>query len=100
MATKLFEIQALLRSLGVMVDAQMPEAQRKLEKGDDWDFLRVTAQLEKITELEGLVRDLIVIELGEPDFGMNAGIYRQGVEHGGEVGAGDQVCEPVPEAGL
>lgn len=79
---KLFEAQRLLRELEVMIDAQMPEAQRKMDKGDDWDFLKVTAQLEKITEIEGLVRDLLVIELGEPDFGMNATLVQTEVQHG------------------
>jgi hypothetical protein len=74
---KLFEAQRLLRELEIMIDSQMPEAQRKMEQGDDWDFLKVTAQIEKITAIEALVRDMLVIELGEPDFGMNAALQTE-----------------------
>ena len=79
---KLFEAQRLLRELEIMIDSQMPEAQRKMEQGDDWDFLKVTAQIEKITAIEALVRDMLVIELGEPDFGMNAALVQTEVPNG------------------
>lgn len=67
---KLQTLRDLLAELTVLVNAQMPAAQAKLEKGDDLDFDRVTVTLECIGEAEAVVRDLLVAETGDPSFGL------------------------------
>lgn len=69
MVERLFTLQETLRKLTVMVEAMMPEAQRLMEKGSDYEFYKVTAMLECIGEAEVIVRDMLVTETGEPSFG-------------------------------
>lgn len=69
MVERLFKVQESLRKLTVMVEAMMPEAQRLMEQGKDHEFHKVTAMLERIGEAESVVRDMIVVETGEPSFG-------------------------------
>ena len=69
MLTQLFKLQKTLDKLEVLAGARMPEAQRRMEKGDDLMFHDVTAVLEHLTTAQVIVRDLIVSETGSPDFG-------------------------------
>lgn len=68
--TKLHELQNILEELRVQIDAQMPEAERLMRQGKDHEFLRVTGLLTKLCAAQGLVADLIVVEFGEPSFGV------------------------------
>lgn len=70
MVERLIELQKILAKLSVMVDAMMPEAQRLMEQGKDHEWHKVTGMLERIGEAETLVRDMIVVETGNPSFGM------------------------------
>ena len=69
MLTRLFKLQKTLEKLEVLAHARMPEAQRRMEQGDDLLFHDVTAVLEHLTAAQVIVRDLIVCESGSPDFG-------------------------------
>jgi hypothetical protein len=69
MVERLIELQKILEKLTVMVDAMMPEAQRLMEQGKDHEWHKVTGMLERIGEAEAIVRDMIVVETGDPDFG-------------------------------
>lgn len=69
MTSKLFELRKLLGELTLLIDAQMPEAQRLMELGKDHEFLKVTSQLKKVAEAEDILADLITVEVGEPSFG-------------------------------
>lgn len=69
MLTQLFKLQKTLDKLVVLTGARMPEAQRLMEKGDDLLFHDVTSVLEHLTVAQVLVRDMIVVESGSPDFG-------------------------------
>ena len=71
---KLLRLQKTLDKVVVMVSARMPEAQRRMEKGDDLQWHEVTATLERLHEALVIVRDLIVLESGNPDFGVGAGL--------------------------
>ena len=82
MVMRLLMMQRLLRELEVLIEADVPEAQRLMERGEDWEWHKVTARLEKIVELQSLVRGALVIEVGEPAFGMDHGPI--GGEHGEE----------------
>jgi hypothetical protein len=70
MLNKLQHLQKVLESLTVTIDAMMPEAQRLMEQGKDHEFHKVTGMLEQIGAAESIVRDLIVVEVGDPNFGM------------------------------
>ena len=69
MVTRLIELQKTLDKLVVLAEARMPEAQQRMEKGDDLLWHDVTAVLEHLTEAQTMVRDLLVCETGDPDFG-------------------------------
>ena len=69
MVDRLLHMRKLLEELSTMIEADMPEAQRRLDRGDEWQFHRVTGMLSKIGELEGIVADALVVESGNPDFG-------------------------------
>ncbi len=71
---KLFKLQKALEKVVVLVSARMPEAQRLMEKGDDLQWHEVTSTLERLHEALVIVRDLIVLESGNPDFGVGAGL--------------------------
>lgn len=73
MVNRLLTMQRLLRELQTLIEADVPEAQRLMEQGKDWEWHKVTARLEKVVELESLVRGALVIEVGEPAFGMVEG---------------------------
>lgn len=73
MVNRLLTMQRLLRELQTLIEADVPEAQRLMEQGKDWEWHKVTARLEKVVELESLVRGALVIEVGEPAFGMAEG---------------------------
>lgn len=69
MLNRLFKLQKTLDKLVVLAGARMPEAQRRMEQGDDLLWHDVTAVLEHLTTAQVLVRDMIVVESGSPDFG-------------------------------
>jgi len=68
--SKLHNLQKILEDLQVQIDAQMPEAERLMRLGKDHEFLRVTGLLTKLANAQEIVADLIVVEFGEPSFGM------------------------------
>jgi hypothetical protein len=72
MLRNILKIQKLLGDLTVLIDAQMPEAQRKLDRGEEWDFDRVTAQLRKCAAIETALVELIAVETGNPSFGLSS----------------------------
>lgn len=81
MTDKLFTLRKILAELTLLIDAQMPEAERLMLQGKDHEFLRVTSQLRKIAEAEEILGDLITVEVGEPSFGMtDPGWVAQGTE--------------------
>jgi hypothetical protein len=63
-------MRKLLAELSLMVEAGMPEAQRLMEQGQDWEWHKVVGMLEKIAALETAVADALVVETGNPDFGL------------------------------
>lgn len=69
MIERLTKMRKLLEDLRTMVEADMPEAQRKMLKGDDLPFDRVVTMLMKVGEMEQEVADALVVETGNPDFG-------------------------------
>lgn len=71
---KLLKLQKVLEKVVVLVSARMPEAQRLMEKGEDMQWHEVTSTLERLHEALVIVRDLIVLESGNPDFGVGAGL--------------------------
>jgi hypothetical protein len=71
MVERLVELQKVLDKLTMMVEAMMPEAQRLMEQGKDHEWHKVTGMLEKVGEAEVLVRDMLTVETGDPDFGQS-----------------------------
>lgn len=69
MSERLFQMQHTLRALTTMIEAMMPEAQRLLDKGEEFEFHKVTGMLKRAAELETLIADAIVVETGNPNFG-------------------------------
>jgi hypothetical protein len=70
MVERLVEMRALLERIVVMVEAEMPEAQRRMERGDDWQFEKVIGMLRVCADLDQMLVDALVVETGDPDFGV------------------------------
>lgn len=80
MVDRWLDVQRLAAELARLIGADMPEAQRLMEQGQDWQWHRVTSILEKVAEIEALARGAVAIETGNPSFGMAEGPI--GGEHG------------------
>jgi len=70
MVERLLSMRELVAALVLTVEAEMPKAQRRMEQGDDWLFEKVTGQLRLLASLDSLLADVLVVETGNPDFGM------------------------------
>ena len=70
MIQSILEARALVTKLRVMVEAEMPEAQRKMERGEDYDFDRVTAMLRVCVAIDELLFAMEIAQTGNPSFGL------------------------------
>lgn len=80
MLHRMMRMQKLLRDLTVMIEAEMPKAQAAMEKGEDWDFDRVTAELRKCAELDTELLEAIALETGDPSFGLSSRMSDEEIE--------------------
>lgn len=62
-----------VKTLRMMIEAEMPEAQRKMERGEDYDFDRVTTMLRVCAEIDQALFMLEVTQTGNPTFGLREG---------------------------